>query len=141
MANTEVTASGKGRPKTVVIVDDNDDNRAVYAMVLIHLGYRVVHASGGAEAIEVVRRELPDLVLMDLQMPGVNGFEATAVLKADTTTRHIPILAITALAMGEDRRLALSVGCDGYYAKPLEPRVLAAEIEQWIGKPEQSVGE
>lgn len=118
--------------KTILIADDNQDNRAVYAILLRHLGYRVLEVDGGAEAVRVCRAELPDLVLMDLQMPGVTGFAATEQLKADPSTAHIPVLAITALAMEDDREMAAAVGCDGYYAKPLEPRVLADVVRGWL---------
>jgi len=122
--------------RTVLVADDNADNRAVYVMVLAHLGYRVVEAADGAEAIEVAHAEHPDLILMDLQMPRVTGFKATEHLKQHPDTASIPVIAVTALAMDGDRNMAFSVGCDGYFAKPIEPRALAAEVARRIGKPE-----
>ncbi|HEX6309469.1 MAG TPA: response regulator [Longimicrobiales bacterium] len=119
--------------RSVLIADDNTDNRAVYVMMLDHLGYRVLEAANGEEAVRVARAELPDLILMDLQMPGTNGFQATEQLKRDDSTARIPILAITALAMDQDRELAFAVGCDEYFAKPIEPRVLADEVRRRIG--------
>lgn len=122
--------------RTVLVADDNADNRAVYVMVLEHLGYRVVQAGDGAEAIEAARRQHPDLILMDLQMPRVTGFQATEQIKSDPETAQIPVIAVTALAMDGDRRMAYAVGCDGYFAKPVEPRQLAAEVARRIGTPE-----
>lgn len=121
--------------KCVLVADDNADNRAVYVMILQHLGYRVLEARDGDEAVTLTRAERPDLVLMDLQMPGTNGFQATEILKADAATSRIPILAITALAMDQDREMAFAVGCDDYFAKPIEPRALAEEVVRRIGQP------
>lgn len=121
--------------KTILIVDDNDDNRFIYVTLLEHVGYRILQASGGQEAIDVARAELPDLILMDLQMPGVNGFQAAQELKADSRTADIQIIAITALAMDDDRALAMAAGCDDYFTKPMEPHVLRVEVERLIGPP------
>ncbi len=122
--------------RTVLVADDNADNRAVYVMVLAHLGYRVVEAADGAEAIAVAHAEHPDLILMDLQMPHVTGFKATQHLKQAPDTASIPVIAVTALAMDDDRRMAYAAGCDGFVAKPIEPRALAAEVVRRIGAPE-----
>lgn len=124
--------------RCVLVADDNTDNRAVYVMILNHLGYRVLEAANGEEAVRLARAELPDLILMDLQMPGTNGFQATERLKRDPATAHIPIIAITALAMDQDRELAFAVGCDDYFAKPLEPRLLAEEVVRRIGPAAES---
>ncbi|HEU5208954.1 MAG TPA: response regulator [Longimicrobiales bacterium] len=125
---------------TVLVADDNADNRAVYVMVLTHFGYRVLEAADGAEAIQVAHAEHPDLILMDLQMPRVTGFQATERLKKDPTTASIPVIAVTALAMEGDRNMAFAVGCDGYFAKPVEPRALAAEVRRRIGAPQNGAG-
>lgn len=122
--------------RTVLVADDNADNRSVYVMILEHFGYRVVEAADGAEAIEVAMAERPDLILMDLQMPRVTGFQATEQLKAEPAMADVPIIAVTALAMDGDRDMAFAVGCDGYFAKPLEPRRLAAEVCRLIGDAE-----
>lgn len=124
--------------RCVLVADDNVDNRTVYVMILKHLGYRVLEAGNGEEAVRLATEELPDLVLMDLQMPGVNGFQATERLKGADATARIPVIAITALAMDQDREMAFAVGCDDYFAKPLEPRVLAEEVLRRIGPAVQS---
>jgi two-component system, cell cycle response regulator DivK len=121
--------------KCVLVADDNADNRAVYVMMLEHLGYRVIEADDGESACAAAAAARPDLILMDLQMPGVNGFQATQQLKEDPATADIPIVAVTAMAMREDRQMALAAGCDDYYAKPLEPRVMAKVVEKWLGQP------
>lgn len=124
--------------RCVLVADDNTDNRVVYVMILNHLGYRVLEAVNGEEAVRLAREELPDLILMDLQMPGTNGFQATERLKRHPATAHIQIIAITALAMDQDRELAFAVGCDDYFAKPLEPRILADEVARRIGPAAES---
>ncbi|HEX6132755.1 MAG TPA: response regulator [Longimicrobiales bacterium] len=125
--------------RSVLVADDNTDNRAVYVMMLDHLGYRVLEARNGEEAVTVARAEKPDIILMDLQMPGTNGFQATERLKQDAATARIPIIAITALAMDQDREMAFAVGCDEYFAKPIEPRVLADEVMRRIGPAHRAV--
>ena len=109
--------------KTVLLVEDNEDNRIVYATILRHHGYRVREAT----------KILPDAILMDISIPRIDGWQATEMLKADSTTAHIPIVALTAHALSADRQKAQRVGCDGYLAKPCEPRRVVAEIVRVIG--------
>ena len=122
-------------PKTVLLVEDNEDNRIVYSTILRHFGYRVMEALNGEEGIATARSEKPDLILMDISIPIIDGWEATQVLKHDPETRHIPIIALTAHALASDRERAMQVGCDGYLAKPCEPRAVVAEVQRFLGQP------
>lgn len=117
---------------TILLVEDNPDNRAIYLVALEHYGYSVLEAQDGEEAIRLAREEHPDLILMDVSIPKIDGWEATRILKADPATRAIPILALTAHALAADRAKAVEVGCDAYLAKPIEPRRVAEEIERHL---------
>ncbi|MGH7475747.1 MAG: response regulator [Longimicrobiales bacterium] len=120
--------------KTVLIVEDNEDNRIVYATILQHRGYRVLEARNGEEGIRMARERKPDLILMDISVPVIDGWKATEILKQDGATAQIPVIALTAHALAEDRETAKTVGCDGYLAKPCEPRTVVAEVEKFIGR-------
>jgi two-component system cell cycle response regulator DivK len=120
--------------KTVLLVEDNEDNRIVYSTILRHFGYQVSEALNGEEGIAKARAEKPDLILMDISIPIIDGWEATQVLKHDPATRDIPIIALTAHALASDREKAMEVGCDGYLAKPCEPRAVVAEVQRFLGK-------
>ena len=126
-------------PKTVLIVEDNDDNRLIYSQYLTHAGYRILEAGNGVDGIDLVLRERPDLVLMDISMPQMDGLSATRQLKADPAVREIPIIALTAHAMPADADMARAAGCDGYIAKPVMPREVKREVERWIGPPAREV--
>jgi len=120
--------------KTVFLVEDNEDNRIVYSTILQHFGYRVMEALNGEEGIAKARTEQPDLILMDISIPVIDGWEATQVLKRDPKTRRIPIIALTAHALASDREKAMEVGCDSYLAKPCEPKTVVSEVERFIGR-------
>ena len=119
--------------KTVLLVEDNEDNRTVYRTILEHFGYQVVEARNGEDGIRMAREAHPDLILMDISIPVIDGWEATKILKGDPETAEIPIIARTAHALATDRAKAGEVGCDGYLAKPCEPRRVVAEVERFIG--------
>ena len=121
--------------KTVLLVEDNEDNLIVYRTILDHVGYRVIEARDGEEGVARARADHPDLILMDLSLPKMDGWEATRRIKADEGTRQIPIIAVTAHALDDDREKATQVGCDGYLAKPVAPRRVVEEVERFIGKP------
>src|SRR5688572_8275352 len=125
-----MAATPADRPPTVLIVEDNEDNRIVYSTMLRHFGFAVDEAENGAEGILKARSSLPDLILMDIAIPLVDGWEAVQRLKKDPTTAHIPIVALTAHAMPADRERAMHVGCDGYLAKPCEPRAVVEEVKR-----------
>jgi two-component system, cell cycle response regulator DivK len=123
-----------GASKRILLVEDNEDNRIVYATVLRHFGYEVLEALNGEEGIAMAQSMHPDLILLDISIPIIDGWEAARVLKRDTSTRDIPIVALTAHALASDRERAMDVGCDGYLAKPCEPRVVLEEVERLIGR-------
>lgn len=123
-----------GRDRTVLIVEDNEDNRIVYSTILRHHGFQVSEALDGAEGMAKARRELPDLILMDISIPILDGWEVTERLKHEDATSHIPVIALTAHAMPGDRDRALAAGCDGYLAKPCEPRAVLAEVNRLINR-------
>jgi two-component system cell cycle response regulator DivK len=109
----------------ILLVEDNDDNRDMLTRRLARRGYEVITAVDGGQAIERARGELPDVILMDMSLPVLDGWEATRRLKADDVTRAIPVIALTAHAMATDRDRALAAGCDDYDTKPIEfPRLL-----------------
>ena len=119
--------------QTLLLVEDNEDNRIIYSTVLRHTGYRVVEALDGIQAVALARSVLPDLILMDISIPEMDGWEATRILRQDPTTRNIPIIALTAHALADDRERANVVGFSAYLAKPIEPRAVVAEVRRWIG--------
>jgi two-component system, cell cycle response regulator DivK len=121
--------------KTVLLVEDNEDNLVVYRTILEHVGYRVLEARDGEEGVARARADLPDLILMDISIPKIDGWEATQRLKSDDLTSAIPIIALTAHALEEDRQKATQAGCDGYLAKPVEPRRVVQEVERFVGPP------
>jgi CheY-like chemotaxis protein len=123
-------------PLRILLVEDNDDNLSVYRAILEYAGHQVLEARDGEAGVHRARADLPDLILMDISIPRIDGYEATRILKADANTRHIPIIALTAHAMDEDRERAREAGCDGFLAKPVEPRRVVREIERYFGRSE-----
>jgi CheY-like chemotaxis protein len=117
---------------TIVVAEDNADQRALYVSLLTGVGYRVVEAADGTEAVDIVRRERPGLVLMDVTMPGTSGWNAVRTLKEDINTREIPIIVVTGLASAWDRDASLASGCDEYLAKPVPPARLIEEVRKFL---------
>jgi CheY-like chemotaxis protein len=124
--------------KTVLLVEDNEDNRIIYATALRYSGYEVLEAITGTEGVNQARTQRPDLILMDISVPELDGWEATAILKADVDTAHIPIIAVTAHALPGDEERSLRAGCDGYLAKPISPAMLVAEVDRRFGRTKPS---
>ena len=114
---------------TILIVEDNEMNRDMLSRRLERKGYEVLIAVDGAKGLEVARANTPDLILMDMSLPVVDGWEATRRLKADARLKHIPVIALTAHAMANDRDKALEAGCDDYDTKPIELARLLGKIE------------
>ena len=117
----------------MLLVEDNEDNRIIYSTVLRHTGFEVVEAHDGVQAVELARSVLPDLILMDISIPKIDGWEATRILRSEPATRDIPIIALTAHALADDRERAATGGFTSYLAKPVEPRAVVAEVRLWIG--------
>ena len=117
----------------VLLVEDNEDNRTIYSTMLRHLGYQVIEAVDGLQAVALARSEHPDVILMDISIPGIDGWEATRVLREDPSTRDTPIIALTAHALSDDRERAAEVGFSSYLAKPIEPNAVVAEVRRLIG--------
>jgi CheY-like chemotaxis protein len=120
--------------QTLHLVEDNEDNRIIYSTVLRHLGYTVLEALDGVQAIAIARSERPDLILMDISIPEMDGWEATRILRQDPATKDTPIIALTAHALADDREKATAVGFTAYLVKPVEPRAVVAEVRRWIGR-------
>jgi len=122
--------------KTVLLVEDNEDNLIIYTTILRFGGYRVVQARDGRAALEAARTVAPDLILMDVSIPYVDGLEVTRRLKSDPATRRIPVIALTAHALPSDRDRALEAGCNGYISKPAEPLAVLAAVRRELREAE-----
>ena len=116
----------------ILVVEDNELNLKLVRDVLQFAGFEVVEARTGEEAVERAAERRPDLVLMDLQLPGIDGAEAMRRLRACSPTRDVPVVAVTAFAMREDRERALGAGFDGYVEKPFSPRELPAQVRAFL---------
>ena len=117
---------------TILVAEDNADQRSLYVALLSGVGYRVLEASDGAEAVEIARQTHPGLVLMDVTMPGTSGWNAVRTLKQDPETHMIPIIVVTGLASAWDRDASIASGCDEYLAKPVQPVRLLEEVRKFL---------
>jgi len=116
----------------ILLVEDNAQNRRLAQFLLKSRGYTVYEATTGQEALDLARTHLPDLVLMDLRLPGIDGLTATRALKEDELTRRIPVIALTAFAMDGDREKALQAGCDGYITKPIDTKSFPSAVSRYL---------
>ena len=124
----------------VLVVDDYDDAREMYAESLLVCGFRVAEAADGLRAIELAQQLAPDVILMDLSLPGIDGWEATRRIRADARTMHIPIVALTGHAMSTALDRARQAGCDRFVVKPALPDEVIAEVRQALLKKPSTVG-
>ena len=122
----------KGSVAKILVVEDNQDNREMVVKVLKFNGYEVIEAVDGEEGIEKAKTEAPALILLDIYLPKMDGYEVAKRLKGDTDLRDIPVIALTAHAMKGNREQALAAGCDGYISKPIDIRELPKQIEQFL---------
>jgi CheY-like chemotaxis protein len=124
--------------KKILLVEDNEMNRDMLSRRLVRKGYEVSIAVDGRQGVEMAQSAAPDLILMDMSLPVLDGWEATRQLKNADATRHIPVIALTAHAMSGDRERALEAGCDDYDTKPIELPRLLEKIETMLNRPAAS---
>lgn len=125
--------------KTILYVEDNIANRVLVQQVLEGVGYSVIEATDGLSGIKIAQEARPDLILMDINLPGMDGYEVTTHLKSLPGVNHIPIIALTSKAMAGDRERALTAGCDGYIAKPIDIDMLPRQVAEFLGGMRESV--
>jgi two-component system cell cycle response regulator DivK len=118
--------------RTILVVEDQEDNRQILRDLLGSAGFRMVEAHDGEQALLVARSQRPDLILMDIQLPILDGYEATRAIKRDPELKHIPVIAVTSYALSGDEARAREAGCDAYVAKPYSTRHLLAKIGQFL---------
>jgi two-component system cell cycle response regulator DivK len=121
--------------KTILYIEDNEYNRKIVRQLLSRTSYRLIEAVDGESGVAQAQQELPELILMDVQLPKMSGLDATRVLKADPRTGHIPIIVITSFALSGDREKASAAGANSYLAKPYSPRELLALVRQFLPEP------
>jgi two-component system cell cycle response regulator DivK len=118
--------------KRILVVEDQEDNRRIVRDLLTSVGYEIIEAVTGDEGVEMAGAHTPDLILMDIQLPGLDGYEAMRRIKADPALHQIPIIAVTSYALSGDDLKAQQAGCDAYVSKPFSPRVLLAKIREFV---------
>ena len=118
--------------QTILYIEDNDYNRKIVRQLVSRTSYRLIEAIDGESGVALAQQELPNLILMDVQLPKMSGLDATRVLKADPRTAHIPIIVITSFALSGDREKAAAAGANSYLAKPYSPRELPALIREFL---------
>jgi two-component system cell cycle response regulator DivK len=120
--------------KRILVVEDQEDNRQILRDLLSSADYEMDEAENGQEALDAVARQRPDLILMDIQLPIMDGYEATRRIKANPDTKSIPIIVVTSYALSGDEGKAREAGCDAYVTKPYSPRALLAKIREYMPK-------
>jgi len=118
--------------KRILVVEDTEDNRQIIRDLLTSVGYELTEAVTGAEGVALAAQCKPDLILMDMQLPVLDGYEATRQIKANPELRHIPIVAVTSYALAGDEEKTRAAGCDAYVAKPFSPRQLLAKVRELL---------
>ena len=118
--------------RRILVVEDQEDNRRILRDLLTSAGYEIIQAENGEEALAAAARERPGLILMDIQLPVLDGYEATRRIKADPALRAIPVIVVTSYALSGDENKARAAGCDAYVTKPFSPRALLAKIREYV---------
>jgi two-component system cell cycle response regulator DivK len=118
--------------KRILVIEDQEDNRRIVGDLLSSVGYEIIEAVTGEEGVAKAETECPDLILMDIQLPGLDGYEATRLIKANPMLHQIPIIAVTSYALSGDDVKAYDAGCNGYISKPFSPRVLLAKVREFL---------
>ena len=116
----------------ILVIEDQEDNRRILQDLLTSAGYEMIEAVTGEEGVAAAETHRPNLILMDIQLPGLDGYEAARRIKANSALHHIPIIAVTSYALSGDDVKALEAGCDGYVTKPFSPRALLAKIREYL---------
>src|SRR6266478_4963892 len=127
-----VDQGGAVMSRRILVVEDQEDNRRILRDLLTSAGYEIIQAENGEEALAAAARERPDLILMDIQLPVLDGYEATRRIKADPALRAIPVIVVTSYALSGDENKARAAGCDAYVTKPFSPRALLAKIREYV---------
>ena len=122
----------------ILVVEDQEDNRRILRDLLIHAGYGMIEAATGEEGVALAESARPDLILMDLQLPDVDGYEATRRIKANPALSRIPVIAVTSYALSGDDEKARRAGCDAYVTKPFSPRALLVTIREYLPREERA---
>ena len=120
--------------KNVMVVEDNEKNMKLMRVVLKAKGYNIIEAATGEEALNLLKNQKPDIILMDIQLPGIDGLTLIKQIKASVITKDIPIIAVTAYAMKGDEQKILDTGCDAYVSKPINTQELPRIVEKYIKK-------
>ncbi|MCK4339032.1 MAG: response regulator [Candidatus Cloacimonetes bacterium] len=118
--------------KKILVVEDNETNMYLIRFILTKNGYEVLEARSGEEGLELAIKEKPDLIIMDIQLPGIDGYEATKRIRESEADHEVPIIALTSYAMTGDREKALKAGCNGYIEKPINPETFISEMEKYF---------
>ncbi len=116
----------------ILVIEDHEENRRLLRDLLTSLGYELIEAVTGEEGLILAETHVPDLILMDIQLPGIDGYEATRRIKANQALRHIPIIAVTSYALSGDDLKAREAGCDAYLSKPFDPIELLGKIREYL---------
>jgi two-component system cell cycle response regulator DivK len=116
----------------ILVIEDHEENRRILRDLLTSGGYEIIEATTGPEGVSMAERERPNLILMDIQLPGMDGYEATRRIKANPTLHQTPIIAVTSYALSGDDAQAFEAGCDAYVAKPFSPRALLAKVREYL---------
>lgn len=120
--------------KRILLIEDNPQNRYLASFLMEARGWEMVQAEDGPEGVDMAATTLPALILLDIQLPGMDGYAVARALRANPALVGIPIVAVTSYAMAGDRERCLAAGCNGYIEKPIDPQTFALEVEQFIGK-------
>ena len=127
--------------KKILVVDDNETNLYLIRFIMDKIGCDIVEARDGYEGVEMALKENPDLIIMDIQLPGIDGHEATRRIRASELPKDLPIIALTSFAMPVDKELALAAGCTGYITKPVNVQSFIAEMNKYLAEMPSSTGE
>ena len=124
----------------ILLVEDNEQNRYLTSFLLERRGHSVIPATSGSIALELAVQVMPDLILLDIQLPGMDGHDVARALKSDPRFERVPIVAVTSYAMVGDREKAFAAGAEGYIEKPINPETFVEEVERFLLRPEHRVG-